>query len=433
MPAPAVIDLGVVGEHAPPSPPRAVPRPAARYRAAAAVLVAAVALTVLGASAPAAPPALHPVADIAIPPDHRPWSLGAADIAVLVTDHDRPGTVTLASYSLADGAPRWAAEADPAVTDLQRWPEGGMLFTVDGFGWTTAWDESTGARRWRARGLYFGTAAGRVLLGTGVDGPLTVHVTDPETGQEVWSFTEAGDVPAVFDEAGGSAEAARVVLVTADGTTTVRRVADGAELLRGRVDLGMPGTTYGVLLMHGLLYTVETVAGDSTVSAYRLDRLAPLWRRPFDGELDMAPCGQLLCLRDGGSLQALDARTGVHAWTNADWPSVTLVPPGRLVAESRGGGARHGLLDPATGRTVADLGDAVLGAGAAMLALRQDRADAGRTVVQRVDALGRVAPVGAIGDAVREQCAAAGAYVACPTVADTVRVWRVGQPPGHGG
>jgi hypothetical protein len=432
VPGPVVIDLGVAGEDA--APPRAAPRPATRHRIALAGLVAAVSVAVLGAATPAPAPALAPTADIAVPPYHRLWSVGAADLAVLATDPDRPAT-TLTSYALADGTPRWAVAADPTTTDIRRWPERGMLFAVDGPGRTTAFDVATGARLWQAPGRYTGTMAGLVLLAVGTESSTVLHVADPSTGRDAWSFTDTMAWTSAYDEAGGPAGAGRVVVVADDGTTTLRRIADGAEVLRGRVDRQIAGGGFGVLAGDGLLHTVETVAGDSTVAAYRLDTLAPLWRRPFDGEQHAQGCGPLLCLSDGATLRALDPRTGAPRWANPDWAWVSGWPPDRLIGYARiGGRAHHGLLDPATGRTLADLGDAVIGdaapgRGPATLVLRQDRADASRTVVERVDAAGGVARIGAVADVFRQECVAEGVHVVCPTAVGSLRVWRIGRPP----
>jgi hypothetical protein len=260
-------------------------------------------------------------------------------------------------------------------------------------------------------------------------------VVDPRTGAGVWSVQAAGFGSLGVDEADRTAAAARVVDVADDGAVVVRRLADGAEVGRGRVERrGRGDAEFRVGVGDGLLMTVESDGRGTTTATYRTDGLAPLWRRHIAGRRDVNRCGPVVCISDGVTVTGHEPRTGRQVWATREWRWTGAVEQGYLVTHvGNPENPQVRLVDPATGRTVAAYGGGILAWGSRGLLLRPERAGpggrrelGGRAVVTRVGRDGRPARVlGTISGVTWPDCRGAGPYLICPTVLDALVVWRV--------
>jgi hypothetical protein len=231
-----------------------------------------------------------------------------------------------------------------------------------------------------------------------------------------------------------------VTVLSADGTVLVRRLADGAELRRGRIDRQIrgddPATHTDLHADGGLLTVTETDAAGTTISAYRQESLTLLWRRTVRSE-GVNPCGPLICLTDRRSITAIDPRTGAQRWVNDQWRWTGSSAAGYLVGTSTGGEDPDvGLIDPGTGRTVAAFGQVTLVNAGDWLVLRRERIPGRRIVLGARTVVSRLGPgtagpvLGTVSGVVRQDCRGAGEYLACPTVLGLLTIHRVRRPGG---
>jgi hypothetical protein len=434
-----VIDLGELRPEEPAEqrrPPLALTR---GVRNGALAGLAALTAVLLGGSATPGPAPVRRVAVIDVAPV-RAYALGDGDAFVLRQQADGGAGDAVTAYALADGSRRWSVPAGPGMYDVQWWGEFGLLIGVTADQRTVAWDAGTGAVRWRAAGTFAGVAAGTVLL-TDTYGPAgrrRLTVADPRTGAPVWSVQAAGFGSLGVDEADGTAAAARVVDVADDGAVVVRRLADGAEAGRGRVERrtgpGREGAEFRVDVGDGLLTTVETDGRGTTVAAYATDGLALSWRRHITGRRDVNRCGPVVCISDGVTVTGHELRTGRQVWATREWRWTGAVEQGYLVTHvGDPENPQVRLVDPATGRTVAAYGGGILAWGSRGLLLRPEQAGpggrrelGGRAVVTRVGGDGRPARVlGTISGVTWPDCRGVGPYLVCPTVLDALVVWQV--------
>ncbi len=433
-----VIDLGELRPDEPAGrrPPFALTR---GVRNAALAGLAALTAVLLGGSATPAPAPVRRVAALDVAP-LRAYALGDGDAFVLSQEADGGAGDAVTAYALADGSRRWSVPAGPGMYDVQWSGEAGLLVGVTVDQRTLAWDAGTGALRWQAAGTFAGTAAGTVLLTDtyGRDRRRRLTVADPHTGTGVWSVQAAGFGSLGVDEADGTAAAARVVDVADDGAVVVRRLADGAEVGRGRVERrtgrGHDGAEFRVDIGGGLLTTVETDGRGTTAATYRTDGLALLWRRHIPGHRDVNRCGPVVCVSDGVTVTGHEVRTGRQLWTTREWRWTGAVEQGYLVTHvGDPENPQVRLVDPATGRTVAAYGGGILAWGSRGLLLRPEQTGlagrrelGGRAVVTRLGRDGRPTRVlGTISGVTWPDCRGAGTYLVCPTVLDALVVWRV--------
>ncbi|GAA0801954.1 outer membrane protein assembly factor BamB family protein [Spirilliplanes yamanashiensis] len=424
-----VIDLGVLGPTGDDEPPAG---PGLRHalpgtvRNTAAAVLAVLAAVLLGGSAP--PPGERVAQLAAISIDGvRAHTLGDELVYVLAAGAD-----ALSAYRLDDGTLRWTVPVDPGTFDVQFLPRIGAVLGTTADERTTAFDAVTGARRWRAPGGFAGDLGEHLLFTTRLAGTGDrMAVADPATGAARWEFALPADGSITLDERAGE-----VYLLAADGTLTVRRLADGAVLRGGRLDrqvpAGDPSAWARLQSDDGLLMLVETDAlGATTVSTYLSDTFALAWRRPVDTE-GVNRCGPLLCLTDARSVRTLDPRTGAERWTNRQWRWTGEQVAGHLVGNAATDDDPDlGLIDAATGRTVAELGPVNLVRGDDWLVLRRERVPGrrlvlgARTVVSRLTAGGPPAVLGTVSGVVWQSCRATGRYLVCPTVLGMLTVHRV--------
>jgi hypothetical protein len=128
-------------------------------------------------------------------------------------------------------------------------------------------------------------------------------------------------------------------------------------------------------------------------------------------------------------------RTGRELWRNPRFRWTGRAVLGRLVGDaidaSDSDDPDLALLDPATGRAVAAVGQAAIVQAAQPYVLRRERTPGrrlvlgARTVVSRLDATGPQEAVGTVSGVVWQDCQGAGTYLACPTVLGQLTVHRV--------
>ncbi|MFI0796499.1 PQQ-binding-like beta-propeller repeat protein [Micromonospora rubida] len=354
-----VIDLGElrgdVVPDPPPRPPLAVGRP---LRVA---LAGAVALLTLASSAPVVRPAPAVVAG-------RPGAdIRVAGGRLYVADPETSsgGTREVTAYATPAGAggalrPLWRASAPGGEGWFQVQEHGGFVLITGGAGGgaeTAALDAATGRQRWRQPGSPVPTVGGGLLLlMQGDETTAALRGVDLQSGRLRWSApVDQGRMAHHYR----GAEVDQVVLIPESGRIEVRDAGSGAVVLTGD---SRPAGYQGVGLAGDLLMVTAAngVAGGHRVTAYGLDALDRRWELELSPNEYLTECGDLLCVggREAG-LSALDPATHRPRWVNPRWQWVFTARGDRLLvaASARVGGTELAVLDAATGRTVAELGD----------------------------------------------------------------------------
>ncbi|MET7822825.1 PQQ-binding-like beta-propeller repeat protein [Micromonospora zamorensis] len=422
----SVIDLGELRHGTDPEPLPRPPRADGRQLRCALVLL--LALVTLAASA-VPPPRRAPVT---LPTQPGADVLVDGDL-VLVMEPTSPGRQgRLAAYRLPGGEPVWQA---PLSAEARYWgmtPLAGMML-VTGYEIgpegretrTVALDRATGAYRWQQPGSVFELTDGNLLLRTGGETqPSGLRVVDPCCGTVRWQLPATTAEINVRDIGHG---VDRVVLNQVDGPVEVRDAVTGAVL--ARADLRPPdGGPIRVDLTKDLLLAIDR--GSGTVTAYGLDKLDQRWSRAgvnVDFALD---CGPVLCVRTGNNeLQAIDTATGALRWRNTRW-GWAWPYDGRLlvnVLSSEDGPEHFVVLDPLTGRELADLGRwdlYQLSLGGRLVGTR--RHPDGGVVVGEVDVrAGKVQVLDVLPQAIGE-CQAMTDHLVCGAApAGAYRIWEL--------
>ena len=366
-----VIDLGRVGHEGDDPPAASRPRPRHRWRRLLVTVVAVCCtLTVTGSARPD-PRGLVQLWDTALPLDTGAYQVSRDDVFVL----DPAGGRRLTAHDARTGTVRWSTDAGDssglagvaAGTLLTRaggtvvdqvQPDGSVSsreLDVD----TVAVDTVTGRLRWRQRGEVITTLDDHALLlewdRTG-EWARRLRMVRLRDGGTVWSRDHTDAVSWTIDMTSG-VRADRLVTVTARGRAEVIALADGAVVTAGT--LARPGGTgnddYSALSMQGrLLVQDRTVQGRSTVTAYDIDTLRPLWsvEQSSAGSYD---CGPVVCISDGESIFGHDPATGARLWRLSETSVVYRLTGDRLLAAERDG-ARHTVLEGTTVRGLAELG-----------------------------------------------------------------------------
>jgi hypothetical protein len=303
---------------------------------------------------------------------------------------------TVTAIPLAPGGSGWTAPApDEQVTLSISGATLAVLPQDDGA--AVFLDARTGKVRWRAPQFatirLFGS---RVAVWTWIDGRDTglLRMADIATGRTLWARSD-GAMALAGDER-------RVITIDAYGRSMVLASPTGAKLA-AREDADLIDQGDGTVVLGDRLYWWTS----ALVAAYALPSLTPLWRVRARATERVAPCGPLICLTGGAGVTAVDPAGGKVRWTSAEWRSIA-----GDVAVTRA--SRAARLDPATGRVVEELGRGGP-VGGLMLRFDHDRTWAIRLRDGRV--------LGALPLVLPSSCAAAGAYLACPTADRNLTVW----------
>ena len=415
----AVIELGLVhpdDDDPYPGPSRRPLPPRERRRLLVAVVAVCCVLTVTGSARPE-PHGLPRLWSIPFAPEGSDFQLVGDGIYVLSRPSDR-----LTAYDARSGVVRWSiADLDGPIwmtavqegvlllptgitTVTHAEPDGTQSsreFSRD----TVAIDAATGRQLWRARGEVAAALGDRVLLAewnaTG-ERARRLRMVRLRDGAAVWS-RDRGELAYWTTDTTAGAQAERVVTVDPRGGAEVLAIADGSVVTTGRLPWTEPtrgGDNSMITVTGRRLHLDQTVHGESSVTAYDTDTLRRLWRseQPWSG--GSYECGPLLCISDGFGISGQDWETGALRWRLPGALGAYPLPDGRMIVDEAGG-ARRTLLDGATGRRLADLGqatpvwDALGRAGAYLVA--DTRQPAGLASVSRLDpASGEVVLRGAI-------------------------------------
>ncbi|WP_159079332.1 PQQ-binding-like beta-propeller repeat protein [Plantactinospora sp. BC1] len=358
-------------------PDRTVRRRTGRRRTPRSGLLAAVLAGLLGTVAAGGP------VPQGWPEETVPARLGATVLAdrewMFVAEPGRPGEggAELAAYRLPEAEPGWrVALPTDDVDSLQSLGDHLLLLTYSGptgrKARLTVLDVPAGAVAWTreaslmavsTRGDLVLRASGEEWRPDGESGPGTLEAVDPASGAVRWSLpVPAGAVPS-FDLSAGDwtapVRASTLVLTLPSGRVEVRDLGSGAVLRAVR--LPPPGagsrSNWRGDVAAGLFFVYD----ESTVTAYGLPRLDRRWSVPFQPVVEYGPvrCGVDLCsLRPQHGVSLRDGRTGAIRWSDERWTGIWSVGDTLFGARSGDGGGTESLsiLDPATGRVLADLG-----------------------------------------------------------------------------
>jgi len=300
---------------------------------------------------------------------------------------------------------------------------------------TTALDTVTGRPLWRGRGEVAAVVGDRVLLsewnGTG-DRARRMRMVRLRDGGTVWSRDRVDLTYWATDTTAG-AGAERLLTLDPDGRAEVLAIADGSVVTTGRLPWSgsTQGEDYSMITVTGRrLYLDQTVHNQSSVTAYDADTLRRLWRVEQPSSGGSYACGPVVCVSDGTTVAGHDRETGALRWRLPAAMNGFLLPGGRLIVDEEGG-ARHTLVDAATGRRLADLGPATpvwdsFGRATAYL-VAGTRQPAGLTSVSRFDpASGEVVLRGTIMPVLDYACRYEDDLLACATQDNRLVVTDVG-------
>jgi outer membrane protein assembly factor BamB len=431
-----VIDLGDMRQHQELVVPEPVRMPR-RWRFTWALAGLAVLVTTLGPALPQ--PA--PLAEATIPA-----RLGDAAFAVggryyvVTSDRTALGPRTITAYTLPDAARLWQAPLPLSGALRGVGAAAGQMFIstqpepreeVE----SVAIREATGQIMWRRQALFEGvTPGGEVLLWTspkgtpaGFTGRETLEAVDPVTGAVQWSYRVPVGAWLSYRYAGRLVT--HVVTLLTSGTVEVRGVEHGrvlaaADLLPTR----SPDLPANHVQFAGDMMLVRQ--GPMAV-AYGLERLDRRWSAPVElaREYVTPGCRDKLCLvAHLGGVRLIDPATGRMLWSD---PTRAFISPAGdfLIGEQRGRDGRTELtvLDPATGREVARLGEwtviAPPGDGGELTAMRTDLTTA-RAWLARVDPATGGARFFGVVRGITGDCEVHAGAVICRRLNASVGVWR---------
>ncbi|MEU1755401.1 PQQ-binding-like beta-propeller repeat protein [Micromonospora matsumotoense] len=351
-----VIDLGEVGHPDEPTPP--VPRrPRARRSAGHPAPVALIVLVLLLTMAGAAPGPTR-LAPVPVPDVPEPSHLIVGGLLVLAYPSalSPAGSRQLTAVDLADGRVRWEVSLVPRhqLVVLDRVGDD-VAVTTDPGGEPVSMvlDHVDGRARWRQPGTAVVTRDGGLLLEDLHVDRAAVRGVDPATGAVRWTAT-AG--PATVGYRTGTRGIEDLVLVTSAGQAEVYDVGTGVRRLAFPVPPAR-GDHHHLAQPVGDLLLVDGEPG--RIAAYDLGSGRRRWdtTEPVPGGGSTYACGDDVCLGGVSNARVLDPATGRERWSSDRWAPVEAVGNRMLGVSFGDGPQRLALLDSATGRPVAELGE----------------------------------------------------------------------------
>ena len=393
---PVMIDLGLT-RNDPLADDKAVPGPPMslrRLRLAALALGVAL-LLALGGSAAPGPPPLTEVATLMVAPDRG---------FVLTPDRLFVGTAgayvagqSVSAYEPGRGRLLWTSKYDRDTRAGGLSEQVADVLLIRGFDGlnTTAVDVRTGAVRWSVPGQlealadgrtgltredvfpadaqpvdpssqasdsYYWSSSGETYLVPPIG--MVVHAFDLSTGRPLWSSVPVIDAVAARRSAAVPAGDVALVATTTDGRVERWDTRTGTTQQR----LPAVDTEHSAAVVVGDLLVVQQDAG---VTAYAVDTFTQRWHRTLNrADVSFANCGDRPCLGNDSGWRLLDPATGADAGPMTDPDTVRVSNGGQLVelrqepssqvtsASSSywfNGSRLVRTVDPATGRTLADL------------------------------------------------------------------------------
>ncbi|MCU7725743.1 PQQ-binding-like beta-propeller repeat protein [Actinoplanes sp. KI2] len=321
------------------------------------------------------------------------FTLLTADAIYLAREDGR-----VSAIPLVPGGPSWSVRVDGVSPLTLSLADGTLVVRPT----TSFLDARTGRERWRTQGPSYVRVLGDRVAYADLSG--TLRMADVATGRVLWQRATSAWT---FD---GDVENRYVIGIDGEGRAVVYSAVDGS-VISGEKDLAVDTSgpdTVGVAPTEIIGDTIY-MYGQTSLAAYRLRDLAPLWRIPITPD-QVGPCGNLICVTAERGAWGLDPATGAVRWHSPRWRVID--PDGLAVARDQ----RVARIDPATGRVVRELGHGSL---AGDLLLRYDR---DHTFVTR-SADGRV--LGGLPVFAPSGCNAAGRFLACPASGRSLTVWRI--------
>ncbi|MET8152967.1 PQQ-binding-like beta-propeller repeat protein [Actinoplanes sp. NPDC049668] len=443
-----VIELGLVtdgGDQPPVDRPRRRLRRSELRRALVAAVAVLCAVTVTGSARPVSH---SPVRLWSTPYRDGAETFTVAGGAVYVLSQS--GATRLTAYDLSTGAVRWSnsslgdakwlgpvqagvlllpAAYSTALLDDPDGTEVSREFSRE----TVAVDTATGRQLWRGTGELAVAAGGRALLtqwsddGGRVDTLRVVRLADggmvwsrPAEGLESWS-TEG-----LFQD-----RADRLVTASASGDVEVRDLADGSLVAAATLPWSAPDTRNTAVTVDGHRLYVEHSGGRTTVTAYDTETLRRLWHIEPDSPGGSYSCGPVFCVNGPQGTAGYDRDTGELRWRIPGSANAFPFTGGQLMVDDDQSGARHHLVDAATGRRLVDLGTASpvwnFPIAVSPYLLTRTREPLGLMAVSRFDARsGQVLLIGAMPPVIEYGCQNEGTLLACATQDGRLAVTDVG-------
>lgn len=375
-----VIELGLVTDGGDQPPSDHERRPLGRRdvrRALVAVVALFSVLTVTGSARPD-PKGLPQLWSIPYTEGADTFMLDAGNVYVL----SQPDGSRITAYDSRTGARRWSTQG---VTDTtwMGWARSGVLLMPAGFTTTryqdvdgsevsrefsretVALDTATGRVLWRRTGEFSVAVSGRALLTEwNAEGSKarTFQVVRVSDGATVWSRPAAGLETWATDWMNHDSSD-RLVAAAPDGRIEVFDLSDGRLVAGGTVPWVRQSTAdneFTSLSIDGhRLYIDRSMRERTAVTAYDTETLGRLWEveRPSSG--GVYGCGPVLCVNGPDDTAGYDRDTGEVRWRLAGAANGFPMPGGRVLLDDDETGARHHLVDGATGKRLADLGAAV--------------------------------------------------------------------------
>ncbi|MGW4946328.1 outer membrane protein assembly factor BamB family protein [Actinoplanes sp. NPDC004185] len=376
----AVIELGLVGAEGDEQDARPDRRPLGRrdLRSLLVAVVTAVSVLTVTGSARPDPSGLTELWSI-------PFELGSGaymltpDTVYVLT---QPGQDRLSAYDLRTGGLRWSRPAPDDSSWLSGIRAGALLLPAglstamyeDADGSTVtrelsrdtvAVDAGTGRLLWRQTGELINAEDDRALLSEwneAGDKITTFRAVRLSDGSTIWS-RPAGDIGSWATDNAPGAKAERLVTVTAQGRAEVLDLDDGSLVTTGTFPWRPESASendYTTVTVDGAQLYLERNEGDaSTVTAYDTDTLRQLWRVDRTAPGGAYGCGPVVCLNGTNDTTGRDRTTGEVRWRIPGAANGFPLLDGLLLVGDDETGARHRLVDTATGRQLIDLGTAM--------------------------------------------------------------------------
>jgi outer membrane protein assembly factor BamB len=378
------------------------------------------------------------VATVALSPD----STFVGDHGFATTsDRDLYGAVS--AYRLRGGAPRWRTTVPQVPQQLQYLADASVVVATAVYGpdnlmLTVVLDAATGRQLWTTDSGLLADAPGdgKALLAGYAGG--TVQWVDLRTGHKIWSHPAPPNAEIRVARAAEAADPGLVVLLTPDGTVDVLAERTGAVVAAGGVgvldvtdgQLGLPGdpAAPGVDVLGGVLLVFRPrLLGPSSLTAYDLAGMSPLWTKTRAYRGYATACGALVCLPDDSGLAGVDPRTGAEVWRNPDWRDASAIDADRLLAFADRSGDETAVLDAGTGQVLSAFGgwSVVSSEPGARMFARPSASGDGSAWFATLDP-GRRAPtvLGGLPATAFESCWTDAGLLACRTDPETIRIWR---------
>ncbi|MDG4785855.1 PQQ-binding-like beta-propeller repeat protein [Micromonospora sp. WMMD1102] len=393
-------------------------------------------------------------------PFPRPWPetvlparLGATVLAdrdwLIVSEPDRSGPGgrdgrELVAYELPAVEPRWRLSPPDGVDDVQVLGDRVLLTTYPEASLgrnarLTVLDVRTGTLAWERQAILMVSSDGGdlVLWTTAEDrrpgvpaGSGRLEAVDPATGAVRWSLPVPDGVLPHFDATSADptalARASTLVLALPSGLVEVRDLGTGAVVRPVRLPVPVTASPPR--------FDAEVIAGmflmydESTVTGYQLPELDRRWSMRTDPEMGRGPvaCGADLCsLYPQQGIRVWDPRTGATRWSDGRWTRLWTIGDALVAAQGSGPSGTLAVLDPATGRVLADLG--ALGhltpRGSQLDGVRYG-ADRRAWVLEFDPATWRARPLAVLSE-VSGDCRLSATVLHCRRVDASIGVWRL--------